>query len=200
MQYKKTLGSALLLAGGLMLGAASASAAPDGAMLANTCAGCHGLDGASVGPASPIIGGVAEDTFIEAMEAYRNGDRPSTIMGRIVAKGGYTDEEIKAMAKFFAGKKWVSAKQNTDAAAAASGKKLHKKFCEKCHEDGGAKDVDGSNILAGQWMPYLTYSMEDFHNGVRDMSKKMKKRMKKMYKQASDKGFGEIVQFYGSRK
>ena len=46
------------------------------------------------------LAGMPEAKFIRAMEDFRSGARPATLMGH-VAKG-YSDEEIKAMAEFFA--------------------------------------------------------------------------------------------------
>ena len=68
------------------------------AMLANTCAGCHGTDGASVGPA-PTIAGLEEEYFVDVMQQYKSGDRWSTIRDRIAK--GYTDEEIEAIARYY---------------------------------------------------------------------------------------------------
>ena len=84
MFRRKTV--ALLLGSGLMLGATALSAAPTGQMLADTCAGCHGTDGASTGPATPSIAGNAAIYIVDSMNAYKSGDSHGTIMGRI-AKG-----------------------------------------------------------------------------------------------------------------
>ena len=65
-------------------------------MLSYTCAGCHGTDGVSVGPASPTLAGMAEDTFTDAMETFKLGERPSTIMERIAK--GYSEQDIALMA------------------------------------------------------------------------------------------------------
>ena len=89
--------------------------------------------------------------------------------------------------------------QKHDAGKAAEGKKIHKKYCEKCHEKGGMVD-DESGVLAGQWIPYLRYTMEDFNSGARDMSKKMKKRMKKVMDTHGEAGMEALVQYYGSQK
>jgi sulfide dehydrogenase cytochrome subunit len=42
----------------------------DATMLANTCAGCHGPDGASGGPATPTIAGLSTEYFVEVMNGY----------------------------------------------------------------------------------------------------------------------------------
>jgi sulfide dehydrogenase cytochrome subunit len=66
------------------------------AMLSNTCAGCHGTNGASGGPATPTIAGLEEEYFVDVMNQFKSGERYSTIMGHIAK--GYTDDEIKKMA------------------------------------------------------------------------------------------------------
>lgn len=186
----------LLLAGSLAF-SAGAFAGPSADMLSNTCAGCHGTDGASVGPASPTIAGMTEDYFLEAMEGYKNGERPATIMDRIAK--GYSDEELAAMAAWFAKKPFVRVAQAQGSELVGTGKKLHKKYCENCHEDGG-KMADGNGVLAGQWIPYLRYSMEDFLSGAREMPKKMKKKMEMLVKKEGDDGVEAIVQYYGSQQ
>lgn len=71
------------------------------AMLANSCAGCHGTDGKSPGSIPSLTGKTPQ--FIEdALKGFRDGSRPSTVMGRHAK--GYTDEEIKLIAEFFTGK------------------------------------------------------------------------------------------------
>ena len=173
------------------------AATPSAAMLANTCAGCHGTNGSSVGPASPTIAGISKAYFIETMEAYKSGERPSTIMTRIAK--GYTDEEIKLMAGFFSKQKFVRQSQKFDQQKAGKGKKLHKKYCEKCHENGGRSSEDDAGILAGQWAPYLVYTMEDFTNGSRPMEKKMKKKLSAMQKKHGDKGINDLIHYYSSQ-
>ena len=66
--------------------------APIISMLANNCQGCHGTDGASVGPASPTIAGLSKDYFVEVMEGFASGDVKATIMDRIAK--GYNKKEI----------------------------------------------------------------------------------------------------------
>lgn len=198
MKYKKVVHTILLVSGLSVSSGVFADEMASPTMLANNCIGCHGTGGSSTGPATPSIAGVSEDTFIEAMKGYKSGDRPATIMGRIAK--GYSDEEIEAMAGYFSQQTFVRYAQNHDAAKAANGEKLHKKYCEKCHVDGGIKDEDGSSILAGQWIPYLEYSVADFRAGNRDMTKKMKKRMEAMVKEQGEESLDDIIQFYGSHQ
>ncbi len=170
----------------------------DGSMLSNTCAGCHGTDGASVGPAIPSIGGMSATYITDMMNAYKSGDTNSTIMGRIAK--GYSEDEIGAIANYFAEQAQSRADQSFDSAKVAKGQKLHDKYCEKCHSEGGTLADDDSGIMAGQLMPYLQYSMEDFHNGDRAMPKKMKKKVKKLNKKEGDAGIDAIFNYYASQR
>ena len=196
-----------MLAAGLAIGVSSAAFAADkpklmsgasASMLANTCAGCHGTNGASQGPASPTIGGLSPDYFIEIMEGFASGDTPSTIMGRIAK--GYTEEETKAMAEFYANKPFVSAKQNFDTAMVKKGAKLHDKYCEKCHAEGGTSAEDDSGIMAGQWTEYLQMQMADFQAGDRKPPKKMKKQLQKMLDKEGSAGVTALINYYASQQ
>ncbi len=169
-----------------------------GPMLASTCEGCHGTDGVSNGPATPSIAGMSEDYLTEAMEEFRDGDTKSTIMGR-VAKG-YTDEEIEAMSVYYSEQEYKGAAQSADAATVATGEKLHNKYCEKCHHDGGSDASDDSGILAGQWTPYLHYTLTDFSSGDRAISRKMKKKMDQLLAAEGQAGLDAIIEYYGSQK
>jgi sulfide dehydrogenase cytochrome subunit len=206
MINKKALGSTLLLTAGFVLhinaavaeDKALAASGADSVMLGNTCAGCHGTNGSSFGPASPSIAGMGKDTLVDAMKAYKEGTRSGTIMNRIAQ--GYADADFEAMGDFFSKQTLLVSAQNADAAKADAGRKLHKEYCEKCHVEEGTKDEDGAGVLAGQWMPYLHYAMEDFQSGAREMPKKMQKRIEKMVQKEGDGAIDNVIHFYGSRK
>ena len=68
------------------------------AILANPCAGCHGMDGVSTGTI-PSINQLSADAIVAALKAYKSGERPGTVMNRIAK--GYTDEEIQRIADYF---------------------------------------------------------------------------------------------------
>lgn len=188
----------LLLYGSMLYAGLALAETPTAEMLANACAGCHGTFGSSVGPASPTIAGISHDYFIESMEAYKKGERPATIMDRIAK--GYTDEEIKLMAGYFSKQPFVRMTQEYDPKKAEQGKKLHKKYCEKCHEDNGRSPKDDAGILAGQWATYMRYNMADFASGSRPMEKKMAKKLEELQKAQGDKGVDALIHFYASQK
>ena len=193
-----------ILTGALALGITSTVSASDVAtasMLANTCNGCHGMNGNSVGPASPTIAQMEKVSFFDTMKGFQDDSIYSTIMGRIAR--GYTDEELQLMADHFAAQKFVPAKQEFDAEAAKKGAKLHDKYCEKCHEEGG-KPLEGEDaeyyLLAGQWVPYLNNTNADFLEGRREMPKKMKKKMDTLIKKEGKEGLAAITAFYASQQ
>ncbi|MCC5973822.1 MAG: c-type cytochrome [Rubellimicrobium sp.] len=96
----KPIHMALTLAGGLLL-PQTATADDAGHLLAQSCAGCHGQEGAGVG-AAPAIAGISAEDFIAMWAEFQADERPATIMNRIAR--GYTDEEIAALAAYFAAK------------------------------------------------------------------------------------------------
>ena len=69
--------------------------------LAASCGACHGTDGRAVqGEAMVTLAGYPKEALIAQMQAFRDGSRPSTVM-RQIAKG-YTDQQIDALATYFA--------------------------------------------------------------------------------------------------
>ena len=183
---------------GLLFSSSAMAEGPSALMLANTCAGCHGTNGSSHGPATPTIAGLSTVYFVDAMKEYKEGTRPSTIMTRIAK--GYSEEEFKLMADYFAKQKFVRRNQAYNESGANSGASLHKSYCAKCHEDNGRASEDDTGVLAGQWKPYLTYTMKDFVDGTRSMDKKMKSKLTKLHEKYGDKGIDQLIDFYASQK
>jgi len=194
----KTLRYIVLFAAGLLTSHLTWADLTRGEMLAHTCAGCHGTNGSSVGPASPSIAAFEVETFVEMMEAFQADDRPGTVMNRIAK--GYSEAEITAMAEFFNKQPFIPAQQAFDASQVKQGSKLHKKHCEKCHVEGGSIDEDGSSILAGQWRLYLEFALADFAAGERDMPKKMRKQLEKMHEAHGEDGIDAVLHYYASQQ
>jgi sulfide dehydrogenase cytochrome subunit len=189
---KKAL--AALIGSVFLFGSAQVLAGPSAAMMANTCAGCHGTDGKSVGPATPNLAGMSESYFIDTMAAFKDYSRHATIMNRIAL--GYSDEQIEAMGQYFAAMPVYKAKVPYDAAKAKAGEKTYDKACSKCHDEGGALADDDAGILAGQWVTWLEFSMADFTGGHREMPKKMKKQVEKL--SAAD--IDAVLHFFASQQ
>jgi cytochrome c553 len=72
--------------------------------LAATCAACHGTDGHAVeGEALARLAGRPADDTLTQLLAFRTGQRPATIMHQITR--GYSQEQLEAVAKYFAAQK-----------------------------------------------------------------------------------------------
>ncbi len=188
----------LAVVAGALSTASAASAEGNAALMADTCAGCHGTDGSSGGPATPTIASLSVDYFVLSMKDYKAGKRASTVMGRIAK--GYSDDDFAAMAKHFETKPFLRPGQTVDATKAKAGKALAKKYCESCHEDEG-KVGEGVGILAGQMLPYLRYSIDDFLDGKREPEKRQKVKFDALVKeQGGREAFEPILHYYAGVK
>jgi sulfide dehydrogenase cytochrome subunit len=105
--------------------------------------------------------------------------------------------EIKDLGAYYASQSWAPAvQQGLDAAKAAAGKTIHAANCENCHTKGGSVADDDAGILAGQWLPYLELTMQDYKSGKRAMPDKMKPKFDKL--SAADAE--ALDQYYASEK
>ncbi|MDP2834716.1 MAG: c-type cytochrome [Pseudomonadota bacterium] len=182
-----------LLAAGLF--AASAQAAPTKTeALAATCNNCHGVNGVSVGPTMPNIGGLSEPYLKNMMLQWKSGERYSATMGRLIK--GYSEEQIADLAKHFSKLPWTPVVQKADAAVLAKGKAATER-CETCHGDTGGKpdDVD-TPMLNGQWAQYIQLEMMKY----RDDSVKMPhKKMRGNSKKLDESDLSAVAQYYAAQ-
>ena len=70
-------------------------------ILSNNCVTCHGPDGRGA-KKIPKLKGLSATDIIQSMNGFQTGEEKSTIMMRHAK--GYTDEDIKLMAEYFASK------------------------------------------------------------------------------------------------
>lgn len=78
----------------------SSGRAQDAPPGATSCSGCHS-PGNRAGSALPVIHGRDAADLVGMLEAFRSGERPATLMNRIVK--GFSPEEVRAIAA------WLSA-------------------------------------------------------------------------------------------
>lgn len=93
-------GRALAAAIGIASIAAVASAEPPAG--AASCSGCHPASPRVTSPV-PRLAGLDRAAIVRAMQEFRSGQRPATVMDRIAK--GFTDDEIQAIAAWLAAKK-----------------------------------------------------------------------------------------------
>lgn len=93
------------MAAALLVVAATGAQAQDPNLarnLAATCANCHGTNGNALTDMKPLAG-VSAEKILAQLADYRSGNQPATIMHQIVK--GYTDEQLKLVAGYFAAQK-----------------------------------------------------------------------------------------------
>ncbi len=150
-------------------GAAKANNVPEtdpvqaGKAAAASCAGCHGDGGVSKTAGTPSLVGSDPKALVNAMKAYKSGERKNDLMNSMVA--GVTDAGMNNIALYYGVQK--AARTQTpvagDKAAAAS----LAAGCEGCH---GPKGVSGNPLvpsLAGQDSAYLANAMQAYKHGTR---------------------------------
>ena len=71
--------------------------------MASACAICHGTDGRAATQDVVPLAGLPAAHIASQMRAFRDGQRPATVMHQIAK--GYTDQQIDAMASWFAAQK-----------------------------------------------------------------------------------------------
>ncbi len=148
-------------------------------VLARTCNGCHGLKGVSVGAAMPSIGGLPKEYLRSVMKAWKYDERSAITMNRIVK--GFSDDEIDALATYFAKQRWVPAPQPTPAAAMAKGRSAVAENCEDCHGLTGSDPDVGVPKINGQWSKYMELELEKYRSKEFNMPhRKMKKAAQDM--------------------
>jgi sulfide dehydrogenase cytochrome subunit len=95
-----TLMKVLLFILAALAAASTHAAEPTGEAMAATCAACHGTHGKLDIVEFMPLAGMSEKEFVRAMQDFRSGKRLSTLMGHVA--NGFSDTEIRAMAKVFA--------------------------------------------------------------------------------------------------
>jgi cytochrome c553 len=71
-----------------------------GAEKAQACFACHGENGVSSNPAWPKLAGQYADYLLQALKAYKSGDRENAIMAGQVAN--LSEQDMADLAAYFA--------------------------------------------------------------------------------------------------
>src|SRR5882724_5669351 len=81
---------------------ASAAGVADAPAGATSCSGCHPA-ARGVDAAVPQLTGRNPAEIVAAMQAFKSGERPATVMDRIAK--GFSEDEIKAIASWYGAQK-----------------------------------------------------------------------------------------------
>jgi cytochrome c553 len=98
------MGRTIAFAAALLCAAPAVAQDTAGRNLAAGCAICHGTEGKPA-PGAPVIplAGLPRDHIASQMRAFRDGQRPATVMHQIAK--GYTDAQIDSLAAWFSAQK-----------------------------------------------------------------------------------------------
>ncbi len=170
---------ALLASGGILAQQAAPPAplspialpgdAERGAVLAQTCAGCHGIPGSF--NANPIyhvpkLGGQNADYLEVALLGYRRGTRGHETMQAQAAS--LSDQDIADVAAYFAGLPGEAETGRLRASAAEiEAGRTKAVTCVACHGPEGIAAAPQWPNLAGQHASYLAVALEQYKDGSR---------------------------------
>lgn len=156
-----------------LLSPVAAAGAVEAPSQAQGCAACHGIEAPSPHALVPTIHGLPETVLENALFDFRATIRPCREVDCgadatcpasdcCAAAASLSDEDITALARWYARQAFVPADEPWDAELAAIGGTVHAAHCQQCHAD-GARDIAGkTGVLRGQRKAYLLAALEDF--------------------------------------
>jgi len=140
-----------------------------GAVLAETCKGCHGVPGSHNAYPSyyvPKLGGQNLEYIEIALQGYRRGTRSHPTMQ--AQASSLTDQDIADIATYFAA--WAgepeTGKSDASALEIEEGKRKAT-ACLQCHGESGVAAAKQWPNLAGQHLSYLEQALGQYKNGQR---------------------------------
>ena len=127
------------------------------------CAGCHGNAGISQIPGIPSLVGLDPKYLVDAMKAYKDGQRKNDTMKAMLASVNETT--MNNVALFYALQK--PARTKTPAAGDAATGKAAAASCTGCHGEDGVSGSPATPSLAGQDAQYIAAALAAYKNGTR---------------------------------
>jgi cytochrome c553 len=127
------------------------------------CAGCHGNNGVSQIPGTPSLIGLDPKYLVEAMKAYKTGQRKNDTMKAMLA--AVNDTAMNNLALFYALQKPARAKTPAEGDAAAG--KAASASCGGCHGEDGVSGSPATPSLAGQDAHYIAAALQGYKDGTR---------------------------------
>ena len=159
-----------------------------GKAAAAACAGCHGEQGISSNPAMPSLAGQDSQSFVAAMQAYKDGTRSDATMKAPAA--ALDDKAIRNLAAYYAG----ITPQAPKVAKPQTTAELAEK-CDRCHGLNGNSTDLRSPALAAQRADYLERVMLAYKSGARKSP-----QMAAMLGALSDEDIAGLAAHYSRQK
>ncbi len=138
-----------------------------GAILADSCLGCHGIPGYRNAYPSyrvPKLGGQQDEYLVLALQGYKNKTRAHPTM---YAQGAtLSDQDMRDLAAYFASQGEIQAGETVTRGRAAAGKEKAA-VCAACHGESGVSPAANWPSLAGQHKDYLGRAISEYQSGGR---------------------------------
>jgi len=136
------------------------------------CAACHAPDGNSAITLNPKLAGQHPEYLAKQLTEFKSGKRANAVMSGMAAS--LSDDEIKELAAYFAGKK-LNPGQATKNGAGSLGEKIYRAgiaannvpACAACHGPNGAGLPKQFPRLGGQHTDYTLAQLRTFRTGER---------------------------------
>jgi cytochrome c553 len=140
-----------------------------GAVLGETCKGCHGVPGSHNAYPSyyvPKLGGQNLEYIEIALQGYRRGTRSHPTMQ--AQASSLSDQDIADLAAFFS--TWAGEPETGKSDASAhevNEGKQKAAVCQQCHGEAGVASAKQWPNLAGQHFSYLEQALNQYKSGQR---------------------------------
>jgi cytochrome c553 len=136
------------------------------------CAACHAPDGNSAISLNPKLAGQHPEYLQKQLTEFKSGKRANAVMTAMAA--GLSDEEMKALADYFAAKRLNLGQAKTNGAGSL-GEKMYRAgnaanntpACAACHGPTGAGLPIQFPRLGGQHADYTLAQLKAFRTGER---------------------------------
>jgi cytochrome subunit of sulfide dehydrogenase len=146
--------------------------------IADICLSCHGETAPSPFSDMPTVQGLPADAIENALFDFRAGTRPCRQsrcsragtcpdLDMCTVTNALADEDIAALAQWYASLPFVPADQSFSGDLAPLGRQIHDARCESCHTEGGTTPIDQANRLRGQHKEYLRLALHQYRSGER---------------------------------
>jgi cytochrome c553 len=164
--FRNNIFGALLMAAFFMASLARADGdASSGAVLADTCMGCHGIAGYRNAYPSyrvPKLGGQHDEYMVLALQGYKNKTRAHPTMQAQAAT--MTEQDMHDLTAYFAAQ--GEPRQGSSTGGSARGKEKAA-VCTACHGATGLSPTGNWPNLAGQHKDYLEHAIRQYQSGAR---------------------------------
>ena len=134
------------------------------------CAKCHGNDGVSHKEGVPSLIGLHPKYLVDAMQAYKEGDRPVDKRNEEMKKAldALSDLDLQHIALYYALQSEGLVKAQTPNPGGAPIAKDLMAVCAKCHRETGISTSAATPNLAGQDATYILNALRAYKDGTRD--------------------------------